>query len=74
MLGTRICGSLVPPDQRRPSLLLTWADTVSDAHPQNTGKLPMHPMTWALNGTAILSIILSIFSAGLFEDVVVTIE
>lgn len=62
------------PSQRRLSPLLSWASTTSGVHSQNTGKLPKHPMAWALNGTFILSITLTISSADLFEDVVVTIS
>lgn len=59
-------------NERRPSPRLSWASTASGVHPQNTGKLPKHPITWASNGTLILSITLTISSADLFEDVVVT--
>lgn len=60
-------------NQKRSSPLLSWASTASGVHPQNTGKLPKHPMTWVPNGTLILSITLTISSADLFEDMVVTI-
>ena len=44
----------------------------SGVHPYNIGKLPMCPQ--APNSTLVLNIILNILSAGVFEDVVVTIS
>ena len=51
--------------------LPSLASMASGIHPYNIGKLPMCPQ--APNSTLVLNIILNILSAGIFEDVVVTI-